>query len=152
MLSWRNTWFECLSFCRLLVTSDLGRDRGHSLVGLRAVNVSVIIATYGDETWRDLAMSRAYPSALNQGAHEIVVGHDDEGTIASVRNALAEKAEGTHLLFLDADDELAPGFIQAMFGAMRQDAARRGEDGSGWVCSGEVLYTPAVQQMRKGRR
>ena len=28
------------------------------------MKVSIVIATYGEESWRDLAMSRAYPSAL----------------------------------------------------------------------------------------
>src|SRR5687768_17047197 len=99
------------------------------------MRVSIVIATYGDENWRDLAMSRAYPSALDQGAHEIVVGHDDNSTIALVRNALAAKTSGDWLCFLDADDELAPGYIDAM-------AQVGGEN---------VLLTPSVQKVRKGR-
>lgn len=52
-----------------------------------------------------------------------------------MRNALAANAEGDWLCFLDADDELAPGYIDAM--------ARVGGD--------KVLLTPAVSQVRKGR-
>ena len=78
------------------------------------MKVSIITATFGAESWRELALNRAYPSALNQGAHEVIVGHDPEGTIASVRNSLAEKAEGDWLCFLDGDDELAPGYLEAM--------------------------------------
>ncbi len=99
------------------------------------MNVSVIISTYGSEEWRNLAQSRAYPSALDQGAHEIVVGHDPEGTLASVRNALARKAEGEWICFLDGDDELAPGYLGAMKRAYEQEGR---EDGT------PLLLTPAA--------
>jgi glycosyltransferase involved in cell wall biosynthesis len=105
------------------------------------VNVSVVIATYGEEHWRDLALSRAYPSAENQGAHEIVVGHDPEGTIASVRNSLAEKTTGDWLCFLDADDELGPGYLLAV--ARVFERARE---------PGPFLLTPAVSYWHPGRR
>jgi cellulose synthase/poly-beta-1,6-N-acetylglucosamine synthase-like glycosyltransferase len=104
------------------------------------VKISVIIATYGDEAWRDLAMSRAYPSALDQGAHEIFVGHDDEATIAQVRNALSDKATGDWLCHLDADDELAPGYLDAMTRAFEQEGL-----------DGNLLLTPAVSYVRKGK-
>jgi GT2 family glycosyltransferase len=42
------------------------------------------------------------------------VGHDDSGTVAAVRNALAQEATGDWLCFLDADDQLAPGYVTAM--------------------------------------
>jgi glycosyltransferase involved in cell wall biosynthesis len=94
-----------------------------------------VIASYGDREWHSLALTRAYPSALDQGAHEIVVGHDDEVSIAQVRNALAEKTTGDWLCFLDADDELADGYLDAM--------ARVGGE--------KVLLTPRVQKIIKGR-
>lgn len=109
------------------------------------MNVSVVISTYGEEAWRDLAMSRAYPSALDQGAYEIVVGHDDQATIAQVRNALAEKTTGDWLCFLDADDELGPRYIWAMQRALKQ---RRGGDGAP-----PPLLTPAIQYVHiSGKR
>lgn len=109
------------------------------------MNVSIVIATYGDEAWRDLAMSRAYPSALDQGAYEIVVGHDDQATIAQVRNTLAEKTSGDWLLFLDADDELGPRYVWAMQRALRQ---RRGGVGAP-----PPLLTPAIQYVQpSGKR
>ena len=106
------------------------------------MNVSIIIATFGAESWRELALNRAYPSALNQGAHEVIVGHDPEGTIASVRNSLAEKAEGDWLCFLDGDDELAPGYLDVMKRAFEQEA--------GGV---SLLLTPAVSYVTaRGKR
>lgn len=100
------------------------------------MNVSIIIATYGDRWWEELALERAFPSAHDQGAHEIIVGHDDRLTIGPVRNVLAQKATGDWLCFLDADDELAPGYLDAM-------AAVGGEN---------VLLTPSVSKVRKNHR
>lgn len=67
-----------------------------------------------------------------------MIGHDPDGTIAGVRNALAAEAEGDWLCFLDADDELAPGFLVAM---------EQAGDGSG----PPRLLTPAVQQIKNRR-
>ncbi len=106
------------------------------------MQVSVLIATYGSEEWHDLAWSRAWPSAQNQGASEVLVFHDPDGTISSVRNELANTAHGEWLLFLDADDELAPGFLDAMRRAYEQEKS----------CGDSFLLTPAVQQIRKAQR
>jgi GT2 family glycosyltransferase len=104
------------------------------------VTISVIVATYGDPEWLELARSRARPSLDGQGATEIIMVHDPDGTCASSRNAAADQATSEWLLFLDADDEFAPGYV----GAMRR-ALERQADGK------QVLLTPAVQQIRKGR-
>jgi glycosyltransferase involved in cell wall biosynthesis len=98
------------------------------------MRVSVLIATYGSEDWHDLAWSRAYPSAAAQ-TDDVQCFHDPEGSIASVRNELAATAKGDWLCFLDADDELGPGYLDAM-------AQVGGEN---------VLLTPSVQQIRRGR-
>ena len=99
---------------------------------------SVLIATYGEDEWRDLAWSRAYPSAHAQ-TEDVSCFHDPEGTIASVRNEMALTARGEWLLFLDADDELAPGYLDAMTRAVER------------VGDGAYLLTPAVSQVRKGK-
>lgn len=78
------------------------------------MTIAVLIGTYGEDSWRDLALARALPSALSQGADEVLDRHEKEGTISSVRNALAEDAESDWLCFLDADDELDPGYLAAM--------------------------------------
>jgi glycosyltransferase involved in cell wall biosynthesis len=108
-----------------------------------SLDVSILIATYGDESWEALARSRALPSAQNQEPCEILIGHDPEGTIAEARNGLAERAVGEWLCFLDADDELGPGFIQAM---QRVYGQRLETDGV------PPLLTPAVAYVRNGRR
>ena len=102
------------------------------------MSVSVLIGTYGYEDWRELAWSRAYPSARDQ-TEDVHCFHDPEGTIASVRNELGETAKGEWLCFLDADDELAPGYLDAMGRALEGKTAA------------PLLLTPAVQQIRKGK-
>ncbi len=75
---------------------------------------SIIIASYGTDRWKRLGDRRAYPSAEAQHAHEIIRLHEPNGTIAFVRNRAAVRATGDWLVFLDADDQLAPGYIHAM--------------------------------------
>lgn len=100
--------------------------------------ISVVITTYGDLAWRELAWSRAYPSTVGQNAHEVIVHHEDDMSIGPARNTAAGKASGDYLCFLDADDELAPGYISVM-----EDAIRVHEDPS------MALFYPAVRYMRK---
>ncbi len=103
--------------------------------------ISVIIATYGETAWCDLAWKRARPSLGQQfgGMFEIIPVHEPEGTRASSLNNGASQATGDWLCVLDADDELAPGYI----GAMRR-ALERNTDGD------SVLFTPATQWIRRG--
>lgn len=75
------------------------------------MNVSILIATFGDEAWSELAWSRAYPSAAGQSS-DIVVYHGS--SLAQARNHAAEVATGDWLCFLDADDELCEGYTEAM--------------------------------------
>lgn len=104
------------------------------------MTISVLVATYGDTRWKDLADERAIPSAESQGV-EVVGYHDRFGTVASCRNEAAELASGDHLIYCDADDQIAPGFIGAMERALEQE-------GTG---GGRLLLTPAVSIVRPGR-
>jgi glycosyltransferase involved in cell wall biosynthesis len=79
------------------------------------VNVSIVIATCGSDAWSDLAWSRAYPSADSQeGRGEVVIQHHPDLTVSEARNAAARSACGDVLVFLDADDELAPCYLYAL--------------------------------------
>ena len=105
------------------------------------MNITVLIGTYGDHAWRDLAMSRAVPSALRASTHRVSIlpVHEPDGTLASARNHAASQARSRWLCFLDADDELGPGYLDAMTRAIDVNSRR------------DALYVPMVQYVR-GRR
>lgn len=63
----------------------------------------------------------------------MLIGHDADGTRASVRNFLSEQASGYWIITLDADDELAPGYVEAM---------------SEMPADGHSLLTPIIQYDR----
>ena len=100
--------------------------------------VSVVIATYGNSEWVTMAEERAHPSV--HGADQIVVRHEPDGTRATSLNNAVAQATGDYVVMLDADDQLQDGYVDAMRSAIDKHAR--------W---GDVLFTPAVQQIRKGR-
>lgn len=104
--------------------------------------ISCVIATYGSRTWANMAKNRAIPSAKREGFHEVLPVHLEQGTLAETRNSGGATAVGEWLLFLDADDELAPGFGDAMREAILGEEVR------------PALFTPAVDYLetRKGRK
>lgn len=80
----------------------------------RSFRVSVIIGTFGAESWQDLAKARALPSVEAQTVRpeEVLLVHG--ATLAQARNTGAANATGDWLCFLDADDELDPRYLEAM--------------------------------------
>lgn len=106
---------------------------------------AIVIASHGDRYWADLAERRALPTALEQlgGKVEVYIGHDSSSdSRATVRNALAEKVTSDYIVFLDADDELAPGYVEALQQAWMQGAIL--ED---WG----PLLVPRVQYVERGK-
>lgn len=90
-------------------------------------NLTIMICAFGNPKWRDLAYSRAFPTAAEQAL--TLVTYQPDGTLAQVRNTAAEEADTEWLCFLDADDELDYGYVDAM----RRHAV------------GDVLLAPAVK-------
>jgi len=91
--------------------------------------VSIIVATFGDRSWQQRANFTAVPSALSQWPLEVLSPHG--ATLAEARNAGAAAASGDWLCFLDADDELEPGYLDALLAGtadLRAPAVRYGPD------------------------
>lgn len=78
------------------------------------MDVTVAVATFGAEAWRDLAHRRAMPSAEALG---VPVIHTHGGTLHDARNGALALVNTEHVIFLDADDELEPGYVEAMASA-----------------------------------
>lgn len=97
------------------------------------MNVSVIVSYFGDRTfWAPLA-ERALASAECQTARDqiqVIESYADE--LCRARNNGANRADGEWLIFLDADDELDPKYVEAMLagdGDLRQPSTLGVVDG-----------------------
>ena len=74
------------------------------------LDVTVCTGTYGGELWKSLAHERAGAS-VPDGVDWV---HVHGETLAGARNAAAQQADSEWLCFLDADDQLAEGYFEAM--------------------------------------
>lgn len=106
--------------------------------------ISVIIGTFGDPAWEELAWSRAFPSV--PADHETIVVHAE--TLAEARNRGAVQSMNPWLCFLDADDELTQGYLDAMSAAIRLAA----DEDPLQVEMGDRLFTPAIEYVGAGGR
>lgn len=70
----------------------------------------MVVGTFGESAWRDLAYSRAIPS-VPEG---VPVVHRHANTLAQARNEGLALVDTEFVLFLDADDALADGYCEAM--------------------------------------
>lgn len=75
------------------------------------MDVSVCIGTFGDDAWIDLAEQRAKPSAEALG---VPVLHVHAETLHEARNTALAAVQTDWVIHLDADDELEPGYLDAM--------------------------------------
>jgi hypothetical protein len=72
---------------------------------------TICIGTFGGNEWVQLASKRAIPSAEAQG---VPVIHRHAPTLARARNECVALADTEFVVHLDADDELEPGYIEAL--------------------------------------
>ena len=94
-------------------------------------DVTVVVCTFGSPQWRDLAANRAVPSAWSAGARNVLTAHS--GTLANARNAALDDVGTGWIIYLDADDELEAGYVDAM-------------------CTGTAdIRAPAVRYIHRGR-
>jgi glycosyltransferase involved in cell wall biosynthesis len=76
------------------------------------VEVTVVIASYGNEQWKQLAQRRAGVSAVASSAPHVIWEHGS--SLHEARNAGLARVDTEWVCFLDADDELEPGYFEAM--------------------------------------
>lgn len=78
------------------------------------MDVTVVVATYGHPDWLNLAHARAIPSAVAEVGNDHVgfIHHPD--SLQAARNRCLELVDSRFVIFLDADDELEPGYVDAM--------------------------------------
>jgi glycosyltransferase involved in cell wall biosynthesis len=104
------------------------------------VNIAVIVATYGSPEWDVRGDRAAGLLHVSQATDATYRTHLDYGTLAQSRNYAAARAlqddPDAWLCFVDADDELAPGYLAAMRAAERDPRS---------------LLVPRIQYVR-GRR
>jgi glycosyltransferase involved in cell wall biosynthesis len=94
-------------------------------------SISVVISTFGDPVYWGAVAQRAIRSALSQTIEADGVYYNHADTPHEARNRGAEQANSKWLVFLDADDELDPFYLEAM--------TRYALD-----CSGPALIQPAT--------
>lgn len=75
------------------------------------LDVTVAVCTFGGQEWADLAKERAMPSARGQAPRVI---HVHAQSLCESRNKALELVNSEYVVYLDADDELEPGYIDAM--------------------------------------
>lgn len=81
------------------------------------MSVGVVVGTFGDsETWGWIA-GRALASVLDQTVPADVLTWSHADTLQEARNKGASQCDTDWLIFLDADDELDSGYIEAMIKA-----------------------------------
>jgi hypothetical protein len=74
------------------------------------MSVSIVIATFGHIDWITLANQTAQKTYRDQPDADIITVYGN--TLAEARNRGAHAATSDRLVFLDADDELAPGYCK----------------------------------------
>lgn len=91
------------------------------------MGVTIIVATFGSDIWRDRAQRIAVPSALQASPDELIVHHGPTQDLADARNSAAKVATEEWLCFLDADDQLESGYLKTLLngaGDLRAPAVR----------------------------
>ena len=77
-------------------------------------DVTVAVATFGDWHWHRLASERAVPSAQRLGVPVIQHHVEPPAGIDVARNEALAQVRTEWVIHLDADDELEPGYVEAM--------------------------------------
>jgi glycosyltransferase involved in cell wall biosynthesis len=119
------------------------------------MSVSIVIGTFGDDSWKTLA-ENAYISAVNQTVAPASIHKIHDTDLMLARNRGAEEAEGDWLCFLDADDTLDSHFVEAMEKKIKQlerddvllQPSHRNDKDRPDGKAGAVILKPAIDYKR----
>ena len=75
-------------------------------------DVTIVIGTFGDPQWCWRGNALRQREEVKHRVKRVLSSHGK--TLAVARNDGAKAAQTEWLIFLDADDELAPGYVEAM--------------------------------------
>lgn len=75
------------------------------------MDVTIAVCTFGDDSWIGMARERAVPSAEQFGVPVLQI---HAGTLDGARNLALHQCQTERMVFLDADDELEPGYLDIM--------------------------------------
>ena len=116
------------------------------------VNVSLVVSTFGSDEWHDQGRRALRAVTVTENPFEAFAHHDPDGTLASARNHAAEAARGDFLLYLDADDGIGDGYLDAMEEAASESIYLAGLDPpEGKPLDPErTLFIPSVQYVQDG--
>ncbi|WP_373067553.1 glycosyltransferase family 2 protein [Gemmatimonas sp.] len=79
------------------------------------MDVTVIVATFGDQSWQEIAFAHAIPSAETQAPTVSFHAPAEVLSLGDCRNRAIDFHDPKGwLCFLDADDQLAPGYLAFM--------------------------------------
>jgi len=98
-------------------------------VHLPKLDATIAVCTFGGPEWPQLAERVALPSAESFG---VPVVHVHAATLHDARNGALDRVQTEWVVYLDADDELEPGFLD-------------------WMADGTAdLRAPSVRYVRAG--
>lgn len=83
--------------------------------------VAVIVATFGDEAYWNRLAARALASVVAQTRQPDALIRIHGGSLHQARNDGVMQADCDFIVVLDADDELDPGYVAAMFASPGED-------------------------------
>lgn len=120
------------------------------------MDVEIAVCTFGGEEWPALARERALPSVAKQG---VPYRHVHAGSIDAARNEALHSGKSEWIIYVDADDELEAGYVEAMAAAsgdIRACALRYVIDGKPQdtaaipLVNGHKVVTPDLKGIMQG--
>jgi glycosyltransferase involved in cell wall biosynthesis len=112
---------------------------------MRDVTFSVIVPTRGRKSI--LAALQSITEQLEPGDEALVRCSRDEDFGNSARQSMIERARGTHLLFMDDDDQFADGALATMRRFAREHPGRIGIFRMRYL-DGRMIWTEPVLRLR----